>query len=179
MNETPNAYVTRILGCLGSQDPLQVLAATAGRLRALVAGRPLEDLLRAPDSAHWSTVEILAHMADCEIVSAWRLRSIIASDGVALQPFNQNGWADTFRYRDSDPALSLQLFEINRAATLSLLNRVDPGLHANHGVHQERGIETVVHLISLYAGHDLNHLAQIERLLSDSATAPLLPSRPQ
>ena len=118
MNETPDAYITRILGCLGGQDPLQVLASTADRLQALVGGRRPDELLRAPDPAHWSTVEILAHLADTEIVSAWRLRSIIASDGVALQAFDQNAWAATFRYRDSDPAVSLRLFDAIRAANL-------------------------------------------------------------
>ena len=91
--------------------------------------------------------------------------AILAADGVPLQPFDQNTWAAAFRYAESDPFESLQLFEANRAATLSLLGRVNPALHANHGMHAERGKETIAHLLRLYAGHDLNHLAQIEKLL--------------
>jgi hypothetical protein len=52
---------------------------------------------------------------------------------------------------------------------------VDPALHANHSLHAERGKETIEHLVRLYAGHDLNHLAQVERLVAVGATpaAPL------
>jgi hypothetical protein len=110
-------------------------------------------------------VQILAHLADAEIVGAWRFRSVLAADGVPLQAYDQNAWANAFRYADTDPVASLQLFEVNRAATLLLLRRVDPSLHANHGLHAERGKETIEHLVRLYAGHDLNHLAQVERLV--------------
>ncbi len=165
MIETPAAYISRILSFVGDREPLQVLASTAGRLRALVTGRTREELARTPDPARWSATQILAHLGDTEIVSAWRIRSVLASDGVVLQPFDQDAWAATFRYREADPFESLQLFEVNRAATLSLLARVDPALHANHGLHQERGKETIQHLIRLYAGHDRNHLTQIEELL--------------
>ena len=83
-------------------------------------------------------MQIVTHFADCEVVAGWRLRSIIAANGVPLQPFDQNAWAATFRYGDSDPVESLQLFEASRAANLSLLRRVDPALHANFGMHAEQ-----------------------------------------
>jgi hypothetical protein len=89
------------------------------------------------------------------------------SDGVPVQAYDQDVWANTFRYADADPHASLQLFEVNRAATLSLIARLDPALRANHGLHAERGKETVDHLLRMYAGHDLNHLAQVERLIAE------------
>ncbi len=167
MHETPEAYISRILSNVGEHEPMQILASTAGRLRAVIEGHTPEELARTPDPARWSAGQILAHLADAEVVAAWRIRSILAADGVPLQPFDQNTWAAAFRYAESDPFESLQLFEINRAATLSLLGRVNPALHANHGMHAERGKETIAHLLRLYAGHDLNHLAQIEKLLRD------------
>ena len=167
MHETPDPYVARILSFVGDREPLQILESTAGRLRAVIAGRTHDELSRTPDPARWSAVQILAHLADAEVVAAWRIRSILAADGVPLQPFDQNAWAAAFRYAESDPFESLQLFETNRVATLSLLHRVNPALHANHGMHAERGKETIAHLLRLYAGHDLNHLAQIEKLLQD------------
>lgn len=165
MDETPQNYTARILSFLGGQDPLQVLASTPGRVRELIAGRTREQLAWPSAPSRWSVAQIIAHLADSEVVGAWRFRSILAADGSPLQPYDQNAWAATFRYQDADPAESLQLFDANRTATLSLLRRVDPALRANHGMHGERGKETIEHLIRLYAGHDLNHLSQIERLL--------------
>ncbi len=168
-NETAEHYIDRILGNVGVEDPWQVLAATAGRLRGLVAGRSRAELAHAPGPSRWSVVQILAHLADAEVVAGWRLRSILAQDGVPIQAFDQDRWADAFRYAETDPSESLDLFEVSRRANLSLLRRVDPALHANHGLHAERGQETITHLVRLYAGHDLNHLRQVEALCGDAA----------
>ncbi len=166
VDANPQAYAQRILSNLQGRDPWGVLSSTAGRLRELTTGRTREELARKPDPQRWSVVQILAHLADAEIVGAWRFRSILACDGVALQAFDQNAWAPAFRYEDTEPSESIQLFDANRSATLSLLRRVDSALYANYGMHAERGKETIEHLIRLYAGHDLNHLAQIQQLLT-------------
>ena len=108
---------------------------------------------------------MLAHLADAEIVTGWRIRSILAADGTALQAFDQDVWAGAFKYSEVDPAESLATFSAARASLLSLLRRVDPARRAHHGMHAERGKETIAHLIRLYAGHDLNHLEQIEALV--------------
>lgn len=164
--ETPHQYSQRILSNVGERDPWDVLETTAGRLRELTSGRSRAALLRRPARERWSVAEILAHLADAEIAGAWRFRSILAQDAVPLAPFDQNAWASAFRYEQVDPADSILLFDANRRATLALLRRVDPSRHAHHGLHAERGNETIVHMIRLYAGHDLNHLRQIEQLVA-------------
>jgi tRNA-binding protein len=175
-NETPQDYTARILANVGAADPWTVLSTTARRLRELIAGRAVEELSSTPDAAKWSVVQILAHLADAEVVAGWRIRSILAEDGIALQPFDQDTWAETFHYAAADPFESCQLFEANRTALLSLLRRVDRSLYARHGMHAERGRETIEHLIRLYAGHDLNHLAQMERLIAQLPTPDFQPA---
>ncbi|MGE3843167.1 MAG: DinB family protein [Vicinamibacterales bacterium] len=165
MTETPQEYTSRMLSHTEGHDPWAVLTTTAERLRALVRGRAESDLQRPPAPARWSVAEILAHLADAEVVAGWRLRSILATNAVTLQPFDQNVWADAFRYDATPVEESLALFSANRAANLALLQRVSPTRHDHYGVHAERGHESIRHLIRLYAGHDRNHLAQIERLL--------------
>lgn len=168
LNETPQTYAARILSYVGDQEPWAVMASTADRLRKLMAGRTVEQLSWTPDPARWSIVQIVAHLADAEVVAAWRLRSILAADGIPLQPFDQNAWASAFNYAETNPFESVELFDVNRRANLALLRRVDPARHAHYGMHAERGRETITHLARLYAGHDLNHLAQIERLVGDA-----------
>jgi hypothetical protein len=165
MAETAEQYIARILSNVEGQDGLTVLGATAERLKALLALTPRSAWMRSPVPGRWSAAQVLAHLADVEIVTGWRVRSILASDGVPLQPFDQDAWADTFKYGEVDPAESLATFSAARASLLSLLARVDPSRQAHHGMHAERGKETVAHLIRLYAGHDLNHLKQIEALV--------------
>ena len=166
MQETTEQYVERIHSLVGRDDPRTILASTASRLRGLVEGRSRAQLAFKPSPERWSVVEILAHLADAEVVGAWRIRSVLAGNGTALQPYDQDRWAATFRYAASEPSVSLDLFQAARASTLSLLGRVDPALHDNFGMHGERGKETVTEIARLYAGHDRNHLAQVERLLA-------------
>jgi len=165
MRETTEQYVDRILSLTGDDDPWTILASTPSRLRSLVSGRTRAQLDHKPGPDKWSATEILAHLADAEVVGAWRIRSVLATSGTALQPYDQDRWAATFRYAASEPAESLDLFQAARTSTLSLLRRVDPALHENYGVHGERGQETVARIVRLYAGHDRNHVAQVERLL--------------
>jgi uncharacterized damage-inducible protein DinB len=166
MQETPLQYRDRLLSLLGSRDPWGVLETTPAVIRRSVVGRTLEQLAWKPEPTRWSVTQILAHLSDTETVGAWRFRSVIAQNGVALQPFDQDQWARAFRYEQADPFESLELFAITRAGTLRVLRRIDPALMDNHGIHGERGEESVRHLVSLYAGHDLNHVGQIERLLT-------------
>lgn len=165
MSETPQQYIERLLSNVRDIDPWEVLTSTASRLRELAGGHSEKELSRKPTPDRWSVREILAHLADCEVVIGWRLRSILASSGTTLQPFDQNRWAEVFKYQEASTSESLDLFEVTRRSNVRLLRAVDPVLFENFGMHQERGRESVSHLIRLNAGHDLNHLRQIEALL--------------
>jgi tRNA-binding protein len=178
MQETATNYIARILSNVGDEDPWEILTSTATRLRQLVAGQPADALAFKPAAARWSTVQILAHLADAEVVAAWRVRSILATDNHPLQAFDQDGWAGAFRYADTDPAESLEVFDVNRRSLVALLRRVDPSRREHAGLHEERGRETIAHLVRLYAGHDLNHLRQIENLLRAAAAGPVLVPAP-
>jgi hypothetical protein len=164
--ETPQEYTRRILGYAEGKDPLAVLEATADRLRTIVRTTAPAVLRRQPAPGKWSAAQIITHLADAEIVASYRLRMIIAHDGVAIQAFDQDEWATNLAYEAADPNESVELFDVTRRANLSLLRRIDPRLHDNYGMHSERGRESVSHLIRLYAGHDLNHLGQLERIVA-------------
>jgi hypothetical protein len=142
-----------------------VLQATPDRLRTIVRTTSPATLGRQPAPGKWSPSQIIAHLADAEIVGSYRIRMILAHDGVAIQAFDQDEWATNLAYEATDPEESVDLFAATRIANLRLLRRVDPRLHENYGMHSERGRETVSHLIRLYAGHDLNHLGQLERIV--------------
>lgn len=166
MDATPQDYITRMLSFVGpDDDPMTILADTPLRLSDLIANADAGMLAQRPEPSRWSINEIVAHMADTELVSGYRLRMILASDGTTLQPFDQDVWASTFRYADCPAAESAHLFAAYRTGTLRLLGLADDSLFDNHGIHAERGRETVRHLLRFYAGHDRNHLEQIEKIV--------------
>ena len=164
MKETVKQYISRIRGYVGSKDPLRVQAATPGRIRKLVRRLPSRRMKRRPAPGKWSIAEILAHLADTELVGGNRIRMILGAPGTPIQAFDQDDWAKAMRYREQDARTSLEAFCVLRERNLALLRSLTPRQWKQHGMHQERGKETVARITEMFAGHDLNHLKQIERL---------------
>jgi hypothetical protein len=168
MAETFQQYKKRIVGYLGKQDPLKVWWATPKKLERLIRGVPRKKLERRPAPGKWSAVEILAHLAEVEIVIGWRLRSVLARNRVRIQAMDQDRWAESGNYRRRDPRQSIALFRAVRESNLRLLRSAPRRKWKHYGIHEERGKESVADQVRLYAGHDLNHLRQLKALLRRS-----------
>ncbi len=166
MQETVQEYIKRIQDQLGGQDPMKVQAATPKKIERLIKGVPASKLRKQPAPGKWSVGEILAHLADCEIVTGWRVRQILGAPGTPIQPFDQDAWAAAGHYAKRDPRKSFELFSALRAGNLALLKSLSPEQWKQHGMHAERGVETVERILQMMAGHDINHTKQIERIVS-------------
>jgi hypothetical protein len=164
MNETADAYKARILGYQAGADPLVLQAKAPAALAALVEDLSAEHLDHQPAPGKWSIREIVAHMADDELVGAYRMRLILSAPGTPIQAFDQDVWARTGRYRTSDVAESLGLFRTLRVANLKLLESLTAEEWDMFGVHAERGIESLREIARYFAGHDINHFRQIEAI---------------
>jgi len=165
MKETPQEYIQRILGNLAGQAPLKVQAGTAKKLERLIRGVPASRLRKRPAPEKWSVGEILAHLAETEIVTGWRMRQILGAPGTPIQAFDQDSWAAAGHYEKRDPRKSAEQFRVLREANLALLKSLAPEQWKHHGMHAERGVETIEHIVRLMAGHDVNHTKQVERIL--------------
>lgn len=162
--EHARAYVDAILDLLGSQDPVAVLLATPAAVERFVAATPAE-LMALPEApGKWSIRHVLAHFADSDLVWSWRLRLIVAQDRPPLTGYDQDAWANRLGYADADPTKSVERFRVLREDNLWLLGRLTRDDMNRVGVHVERGEESLAHHLKLYAGHDLLHLKQLERI---------------
>ncbi|MGH7880589.1 MAG: DinB family protein [Candidatus Binataceae bacterium] len=166
MQETPQQYTARMLNNTAGQQPLKVQAATAKKLERLIKGVPAAKLRKRPAPDKWSVSEILAHLADAEMVGGWRIRLILGSPGTPITAFDQDTWVTALHYDKRDPRKAVEQFRVTREANLALLKSLTPEQWQHHGMHSERGQETVEHIAKMFAGHDLNHLRQIERILA-------------
>jgi hypothetical protein len=166
MQETPQEYIQRMLGHVGSQKPLKMQAATPKKIARLLKGAASSRLRKRPAPGKWSVAEILAHLADTELVSGYRIRTILGAPGAPIPAFDQDAWAAAMRYEKRDPRKSFSRFCALRENNLALLKGITSEQWEHHGMHAERGKETVAHITRMMAGHDLNHLGQIERILA-------------
>jgi hypothetical protein len=167
MQETPQQYTQRILGHVEGQDAIKLQQASAGKLKKLVRGLTPKQLKWRPGQGKWSIAEIVAHLADAEIVASWRMRAIIGADGITIQPFDQDVWASVFRYAEQDTKHSIEVFETLRKNNLMMLKVLPGAAWENHGIHLERGKETIAHIARMFAGHDTNHMQQIETIVAE------------
>jgi uncharacterized damage-inducible protein DinB len=166
MTESAEQYIQRITGHVDGKQPLAVQAATAAKLEQLCQGASASALRNRPGAGAWSVSEIVAHLADAEIVIAFRMRLILGAPGTPIAAYDQDAWASSGHYETRDPRASLVQLRALRDANLALLESLTPEQWQQYGIHSERGQETIEHIVRMTAGHDINHLEQIERLLS-------------
>lgn len=157
-------YRQKVLALLGDREPLSVMERLVPSLRSALQGLPPE-LLACPEAkGKWSVLQVVRHLADTEIVYGYRLRMVLTLDRPRFNRFDQESWTGRLQAADSDPEPSLQLLDALRRADLRLLHLLSPQDLQRSGIHSSRGEETVEQMIPLWAGHDLLHLAQIERI---------------
>ena len=169
MKETPEQYTQRIVGHMEGKKPLAVQGGTVKKLERLIEGVSTAKLRKRPAPDKWSVGEILAHLAETEIVGGFRMRLILGAPGTAVPAFDQDAWVISGHYAKRDPRKSLEQFRAMRETNLALLKSLTPEQWKHHGIHAERGVETIEHIARLYAGHDINHMKQIEGILGKGA----------
>jgi hypothetical protein len=165
MKETPQQYTQRVNGYVEGKQPLAVQAATAKKLERLIKGVTASKLKKRPAPDKWSVSEILAHLADTEIVGSFRMRLILGAPGTPIVAFDQDAWVTSGHYGKRDPRKCVEQFRVQREANLALLKSLTPEQWKQYGMHSERGQESVEHIVKMFAGHDVNHLLQIQKIL--------------
>lgn len=172
MQETPEQYKARILGLMEGKDAVAVQRETPAKLAKLVQGVAAEKLSRRPAPYKWSISEVLVHLAEAEIGSYWRYRQMLEHDGATLLSFDQDLWYELGDYSKRDPQEALQLFRMLREGNMRMFDKLTPEQWKKGGVHVERGPMTIADLARQIAGHDVNHLAQVEKMLgAEQATS--------
>ena len=159
-------YVRALLDLLGDQDPLEIAAGQLAWLERRTAG--IEDaMLRRPEApSKWSAIEVIQHLADTEVVLAWRTRQILTVDGPEIHGYDQDAWARTLGYAAVPLDVALGQLRGVRVANLRLWRSLTPAELAREGLHSERGPESLDLLVRLMGAHDLVHRRQIDRVLA-------------
>lgn len=159
-------YVRALLDLLGHQNPLEIGAQLLPWLERRTAG--LDDaVLRRPEApGKWSAIEVMQHLADSEVVLAWRTRQILTVEQPEIQGYDQDAWSRTLGYASMPLDVTLAQLRGVRTANLRLWRSLTPAARARVGLHDERGPESIDLLIRLMGAHDLVHRRQIDRVLN-------------
>ncbi len=140
-----------------------ILAASPEALGYAIELLGPEKSVIPPAPGKWSAAEIVCHLADCELVFGFRLRQTLAEDAPTIQPFDQDKWAAT--YPGIPARKALEVFSALRGWNLRLIGGALPAAAERPVTHPERGAMTFLTIVETMAGHDLNHLGQLQRLV--------------
>jgi hypothetical protein len=155
-------YRERILGLLGDDNPLEALEANSKRVETVARRLGDAGLSRSYGPGKWTGKQILAHLADAEIGIGFRIRQVLSEENHRIQPWDEGSWAR--RYNNVDVESALASYLASRGWNLSLLRGLSSEDLEREAFHPERGPEKLETVVRVLAGHDLNHLAQLERL---------------
>jgi len=149
---------------LGDKEPYFVLQSTADRIRELTAGLTPEQLGAPPEPGKWSIHQIVAHLTDCELVFQTRARMIMFQNNPRLESFDQDPWVLGWMRENEPWNDTFERFSVLRRAILRLFLNAEGHDLLRYGTHTERGVQTIEDYVEMLAGHDINHLQQIERI---------------
>ena len=121
-----------------------------------------EDFTTAPDK--WSIRQIVAHLADTELVFAHRFRQVIAEENPTLMGFDQDAWARNLEYTKRKLKASLETFRRLRAENHELLKDLPESAFARTANHTERGTLTLRRMVETAADHAESHARQTQAI---------------
>ena len=114
-----------------------------------------------PAADKWSVRQIVAHLADSEMLAAIRFRSILAEDNPTLIRADEKKWAENLDYSRKKPSHSLDTFRRIRSENYDLLKELDESAFERTGMHNERGRTTLLDWLRIFAVHAEKHTQQI------------------
>lgn len=151
----PNPYAA----ALGDRDPLEALADTPPRIRALVEGWTDAQFGRRYAPGKWTAREVLIHLAQTELALGTRVRYALSQSGYTAQNFSQDDWMPADRTIDARTALDV--YTTLRRLNAAMFRGLTPAQRDRTFTHPEYGALSVGWVASQMAGHDLHHLQQL------------------
>jgi len=135
------------------------------QIAAAVSGLSDRTLRYKPNPNKWCILEVLAHLADMELLYAYRMRQMLADKNPVIAPIDQDDWARNLHYTEESAPELVALYGLNRHHNLQLLRRLQPGDLDKSAYHPElQHNVTLAEYVEKMGTHGANHLQQIERL---------------
>ncbi|MBL8826442.1 MAG: DinB family protein [Planctomycetaceae bacterium] len=143
---------------MSTSSLLDRYAAGPALVRQAVTGLTREQLLARPIPGKWSTLEVVAHLADFEIVGCDRLAAVIAEDEPMLPGRDEQRYAARLGYAARDLEEQLRLIEACRANLLRVMRSLTAADWQRRGIHTEAGPLTLEQLLERVVRHVEHHV---------------------
>jgi len=133
-------------------------ASGAKLVRQSVAGMSREQILARPIPGKWSTLEVVSHLTDFELIAVDRLTAIIAEKEPILPGRNEQLYATRLAYDQRDLEEQLLLIELSRSHVMRILRTLTDDDWSRQGIHTEAGGLTLVQQLQRTVNHVEHHV---------------------
>jgi uncharacterized damage-inducible protein DinB len=133
----------------------------ADEMNELLSNCPAGAVVWSTGVARWSILEVVAHLADAELLASARIRRIITQDRPEMHGYNQELWAKNLAYRRQKIDVVSARFALLRRENASLLEMAGEEVWRLKGRHDEYGEVSLRELIEDYISHTAKHLGQM------------------
>src|SRR5262245_65215706 len=106
-------------------------------LRSAVQGMTPEQIKARPVPGKWSTLEVIAHLADFDPILADRMKRVIAEENPSLVGADQDKFAKALQYLERDLNEELTIIEATRSQLARILRKLPDSALARVGNHNE------------------------------------------
>ena len=155
---------SRYTDALAGADPIESQRKAPKRVKKLIRGLSEKQLARRPAPDKWSIKEVIAHLADGEVIIGSRVRFVAAQDRPPLVGYDQDAFVERLAIEREKTDELLDAWAAVRAVNVRLLQRLPKEAFARISLHSERGEESIESMTTMYAGHDRIHEDQIARI---------------
>jgi hypothetical protein len=132
------------------------------RLRKRASGMTAEQLRARPVAGRWSTLEVVCHVVDSDLIYAERMKRVIAEDNPTLVNAEEGLWVERLACHERDVEEELALLDLTRSQMARILRRTPPEAYGRKGTHTTAGPRTLLELLQSVTRHIDHHLTFID-----------------
>ncbi len=159
-------YIEQIMALVEDADPIEVLQATPMKVELFFEAASPNVLGRSYAHGKWPAATILAHLADVELGLGYRLRQGLSERDYVVEAFDQDAWAR--RSSRLEASLAVETLRALRQWHLAILSTFDLEDWLRPIEYPYAGVDSIDMLVRFWAGHDLNHLEQLEAIAEEA-----------
>jgi uncharacterized damage-inducible protein DinB len=145
------------------------LESAVEKYESALKGASPDVLAQRPDEKNWAPVEIICHVRDVEEIYLGRYQAVLELEDFKFKLAEADRWAEERQYLRNDAFEALSAFRSRRDDTVAFLKTLTPPQLERTGIHPKLGRKTIAELVNALAGHDTNHLDQLNRALAGKA----------
>jgi hypothetical protein len=141
---------------------LSRLLDVPSRIVYTIQGFSEAELHTAPSEGEWSAAGIFAHVRASDDIVAYRAYTILVRDNPPLIAYDERRWAEVARYALVDMLSSLTVYTLRRNELVHMLRQVPLDQWNRVGTHEERGVLSLLQMMTTFVEHEEEHCAQLE-----------------